>query len=363
MNDRIIILALSGIGDALMFTPALALLRKHRPEIPVDALVMYRGVEDIYRRSGLFDNIYYFDFLAEGALRSLRFVLAHRGRYSHSISVYPSNRAEYNIINFLLGAPHRGAVKYLRQDGKNLGFLNSVTVTEDDAVHNAQENIAIVKKMFAICTDEEPALQFTLLQGDKLYANEALARMNLNGDTPIIGFHAGCSTLKNHINRRWEPPKFAELGKRLIKDLNADILLFGGLDEMELKRVIGKEMDSPRCHIVHTENLAQTAALIEACDVFVTNDSSLMHVAAAMQRKVVAIIGPTNTHYIHPWKTEHRIVSLHLECAPCFFYSPNPLTCSRTDVPYKCIRELDVAKVYAAVREMRGFHGYSGVHP
>ena len=77
-----------------------------------------------------------------------------------------------------------------------------------------------------------------------------------------------------------------------------------------------------------------------------------MHVASAMQRKVVAIIGPTNPHYIHPWKTEHRIVTLNLDCAPCFFYSPRPLICIRTDIKYKCIRELTVEMVYNAVTEL-----------
>jgi heptosyltransferase-2 len=77
-----------------------------------------------------------------------------------------------------------------------------------------------------------------------------------------------------------------------------------------------------------------------------------MHVASAMKLKVAAIIGPTNQNYIHPWKTEHRIISLNLECAPCFYYSPRPLICTRTDVKYKCIKELSVEIVYKSVEEL-----------
>ncbi len=57
-------------------------------------------------------------------------------------------------------------------------------------------------------------------------------------------------------------------------------------------------------------------------NVFITNDSSQTHIAAAVQLKVVAIIGPTNPHYIHPWKTEHKIVTLNLDCAPVSFTHP-----------------------------------------
>ena len=74
-----------------------------------------------------------------------------------------------------------------------------------------------------------------------------------------------------------------------------------------------------------------------------------MHIAAAVQLKVVVIIGPTNPHYIPPWKTEYKIVTLNLDCAPCFFYSPRPLICIRDDVQFKCIKELTVDMAYDAV--------------
>lgn len=76
-----------------------------------------------------------------------------------------------------------------------------------------------------------------------------------------------------------------------------------------------------------------------------------MHIASAIRLKVIAIIGPTNPDYIYPWKTEHKIVSLNLDCAPCFIYSPRPLICFRDDVKFKCIRELDAERVYKAVEE------------
>ena len=88
---------------------------------------------------------------------------------------------------------------------------------------------------------------------------------------------------------------------------------------------------------------------MKRCNVFITNYSALMHIASALGRKVVAIIGPTNKYYIHSWKTEHKIVSLNLDCSPCFFYSPKPLSCSRTDVKFKCVKELNVDLVYSAL--------------
>ena len=348
---KILILALSGIGDALMYTPSLVLIRKHFPDAQVDAIVMYKGVEDIYKRSGLVDSVMYFDFIHESPLKSLAFILRLRGSYEYSINVYPANRKEYNVINLLVGAPKRGGVQYLRQNFKNLGFLNNVRITENDSLHNVEENILLTKKLLGFADTEMPPFIFKLLPDDLQFAETTLRQNNISADDLVIGFHAGCSTLKNHSKRRWEVEKFVALGKKLIAENNAKILLFGGPEETELKQEIVDGISSPHAMIIDAKNLAQSAALIGKCNVFVTNDSSLMHVASAMQVKVVAVIGPTNPAYIHPWQTEHTIVSLHLDCAPCFVYSPKPLSCSRTDVQFKCIKELGVDLVYEAVRK------------
>ncbi len=346
---KILILALSGIGDALMFTPAITLLRKALPNAQIDAVVMFKGVKDMYERNDELNNIYHFDFIKEGSPKSLLFVLSLRGKYDASVNVYPSNRKEYNIINFLIGAKKRAGVKYLRQNSQNLGGLNNVRITENDSLHNVQENILLCEKLLNTKFNEEPPLSFPLTTEDESFAKDYAKQNNIMEDDLIIGFHPGSATLKNHKNRRWEPEKFAELGKRLIENKKAKILIFGGPEEKLLKERIENEIDSEKVISVNTSNLAQSAAIMKRCDVFVSNDSSLMHVASAMQLKVVAIIGPTNPNYIHPWKAEHKIVTLNLDCAPCFFYSPKPLICYRKDLLFKCIKELDVEMVEQAV--------------
>lgn len=348
---RILILALSGIGDALMFTPSIKLLRSVYPEGEIDVLVMFKGVKDIYDRNKYVNNVIYFDFMKEGALSSLRFLLSLRKKYNISINVYPANRKEYNIINFLIGASKRGAVKYIRKDAANLGYLNNVRIDENDKQHNVITNIKLISKLSGENFKEQPQLDFPLTDEDNRFAETFCAEHNIGQNSVVIGFHPGSATLKNHIHRRWEPQKFAELGRILINEQNAKILIFGGPEELQLKNLIKQQIDSENAIAVNSGNLAQSAALMKKCSVFVSNDSSLMHVASAMMIKVVAILGPTNPFYIHPWKTEHKIVRLDLDCSPCFFYSPRPLICFRNDVKYKCIKELDVDLVLKHVKD------------
>ncbi|MDP4115162.1 MAG: glycosyltransferase family 9 protein [Bacteroidota bacterium] len=344
---KILISALSGIGDALMFTPAISLIKKHFPEVSLEAVVMFKGVKDLYERLPELDKVYYLDFMNESKFKSLKFVLGLRANnYDASINVYPSNRKEYNLISFLIGAKKRAAAKYLRRDFSNLGWLNSVRVLESDDTHNVETNIKLCSALFNLEIKELPPMNFSLTEEDIKSAENFLTKNNLKTSDYIIGMHPGCATLKNHIKRRWKPEKFSELAKRLITVKNAKILIFGGPEEEELKKGVFEGIKDNNAFIVDTRNLAQSAALIKQCKIFITNDSSLMHVSSAMKVKTFAIIGPTNPGYIHPWKTEHKIISLHLDCAPCFFYSPRPLICSRTDVQFKCIKELTVEMVY-----------------
>ncbi len=343
---KILIIALSGIGDALMFSPSLKLLRKQLPDSSIDILVMTNSAQSLYQRNPNIDNIILYDFLKEGFLSSLKFVLSLRKKYDVSINVYPSNRKEYNIITFLIGAKKRVAVKYLRKNNQNLGFLNNITIEENDSMHNVQTNIKLVEKLLNKNFDEEPTLEFPLSEEDISFSKDYLKSLKISEDDIVIGFHPGCAILKNHVKRRWEPEKFAGLAKLLIENQNAKILLFGGPEEDGLKENIFSQINSSAVSIVRTKDLARSAAVMKRCNLFITNDSSLMHTASALKLNVVAVIGPTNTHYIHPWKTEHKIVTLNLDCSPCFFYSPKPLKCYRDDILYKCIKELSVEMVY-----------------
>jgi heptosyltransferase-2 len=348
---KILLIALSGIGDALMFSPALKLLKNNLPDAEIDALAMFYGAKEIFQSNGNLSRVIHFNFLEEGYLSSFKFLFQLRKKYDVTINVYPSNRKEYNIISYIIGAKKRVGTVYLRKNTSNFSFLNNIKVLENDSVHNVQMNIKLCEALAGKKFNEGPALEFPISEEEKISAEKYLNYIGINEDEIVIGFHPGCAVLKNHIKRRWEPEKFAELGRKLIKIKNTRILIFGGPEETELKEKIFLMIGSDKVHIINAESLTQSSALMKRCNVFVTNDSSQMHIAAALGLKVVAIIGPTNQNYIYPWKTEHRIVSLNLDCSPCFFYSPKPLICSRTDIKFKCIKELTVDMVYSSTEK------------
>jgi heptosyltransferase-2 len=350
---KILIMALSGIGDALMFSPALRLLRQKHPEATIDLLAMFRGVADIYNNNPDLSSVILHDFLHESPVRSLGFILSdlRQRHYDVSISVYPQNRREYNIIGWLVNARRRLAHRYLHLSGSGFDFLNTSLILEDDGLHNVEENVRLVEFLDVQRPENLPTLRIGLPDSHRDYASNWLYQSGIPAGIPLIGFHAGSAILKNHIRRRWKPEKFAELGKKLLNEHGAQILLFGGPEEYELNDRINSMMGGKGIRVT-VDGIIPSIAIMEKCKGFVTNDSGLMHVASAVGLPVVAIFAYTNPVWVHPWKTKYRIVRHEMECSPCFYYSPRPASCRWDTDQFRCIEHIEVDEVFKTAKEL-----------
>jgi len=200
---KILIIALSGIGDALMFTPTLEKIKKEFPQAEIDVLTMFKGVQDIYALLDDVANVFFFNFIKEGAFKSLSYVLKLRkAKYDISVNVYPSNRKEYNIISRIVGANKRLAVRYIRQDIANLGFLNNCRIDEDDNTHNVQTNFKMFESISNNHSITIPPLRLTLNSDHLAFANDFLKNNNISESELVVGFHTGSNTFKNLSHKR-----------------------------------------------------------------------------------------------------------------------------------------------------------------
>lgn len=344
---RILINALSGIGDALMFSPALKVLHDKLPNYRIDMLVMFHSVKELYRTSPYLKNIYHIDFLNQSTIKSLREINEIRKNdYFMSVNVYPSNRYEYNVLNYMLGANKRYGHRYLNPKFPSLTFLNNITIDEQKDIHNVVQNLNLIREICDFDIEEAGGLEIFLSEDDENLARMWLKKHGIENNKLIVGFHAGSSTLKNHINKRWDVRKYAELGNRLIEEKNATILLFGS--EYELNNELNTLMNG-RGIAASTNNYMDSMARLKQCGLFVSNDTAFLHSASAFKIPVVAIFGYTNYKELFPWKTNHVVVRKDLDCSPCFFNSPRPANCKwKGEDEFKCIRGIGLDEVYTA---------------
>ena len=344
---RIIVNALSGNGDALMFSPALRLLREKLPDAEIDMLVMFKSVKEMYANHPALNNIHHIDFLKQPKLRSVMELRKLKTlEYEYSINVYPSNRLEYNIVNSLLGAKKKIAHHYIHTNPGRAEFVNDILINEVKDRHNVLQNIDLIKPISSVKDESAGRMEIFISEEDSVNANEWLAEIGLTGKR-LAGIHAGSSIMKNHVHKRWQKEGYSDLIKYLCDEKGFEVLLFG--TEYDLNNEI-ISMSGRNARIASTPNFMDSIARMRHCSVFISNDTAFMHCAAALQLPTVAIFGYTNSRELYPWQTKNVVVRKDLDCSPCFYNSPKPAECKFTGTEkFKCIKLITTDEVIKAV--------------
>jgi heptosyltransferase-2 len=233
----------------------------------------------------------------------------------------------------MLGAKKRIAHKYNNFSKKNWDFLNTILQQEVKDRHNVLQNFDLVKLIIPDAKEELPGLEIDVSLEDEVHATEYIIDNNLS-DKFLVGFHAGSATFKRHINKRWAADKYIELAEKLSQKYNAHIFLFG--TENDVNTYINERAPGITS-IPKSSTIMQSIAIMDKCKLFVSNDTALMHISAALKIPTVAIFGYTNYKELYPWQNKHVIVRKELECSPCFF---------------KCTKTIEVSEVFEAAEKL-----------
>jgi len=333
---KVLFISLAGIGDTLLTLPAMRFLKESKPACQVTCLTMLKGAHAAVAEWGCVDETIHFDFQKAGIVESLKFVWGLRKRkFDVSICTYPGNRLEYNAISWLIGANERIGHRYNHMAVRCGNWLHTRRVIEDDKASNIEENLRLVS---LIVDGGVPNLPLRVEPGAQhaAFAQAWLDEHGLNGAL-LVGFHAGCDTRKNHEKRRWPVENFVALGRTLVEQAGARVLLFGGPEEAGLKADIVRGIGAGALS-VDSGGMLEAAAIIARCTHFVTNDSGLMHLASALGVPTTVIYGPTNWLWLRNPACERNEVRVGLDCQPCFYYSPRHLKCKYGD--FRCIHRL-----------------------
>jgi heptosyltransferase-2 len=179
--------------------------------------------------------------------------------------------------------------------------------------------------------------------GLELHIGDTLAPIAAAPGRLTVGLAPGA----RHFTKRWPADRWRALAEDLAGS-GARLVLFGSDDERELCAAIARGLDA--MNLAGRSTLLESAAACDVCDVVVTNDSAMSHVAAARRRPVVAIFGSTVRQFgFAPFRTPSEIVeNAGLYCRPCS-------TIGRDRCPeghFRCMLELPIDAVSGAVRRL-----------
>ena len=290
MIKNILVFSFSFIGDATLSTAVINPLRRHFPETRISFLVGARAFNLLAGDPGI-DHVVVYDNRGKHA--------GWRGKYQLISSL---RRKQFDLVINLrdslwsrfVGGAHWGVKS-------RSGESHAVTRYLEALQRHGVDTVGARPQLKFTCREMEARDQF-------------LSDNNITCNRPIVGIHPG----GNWRYKLWQPTNFARIADLLCDKWNAQILLFAGPDESSLQAQV---VDSVKLAtvVVKNQSLRQVAALIEACHVYLGNDTGPMHIAAAVGTSVVAIFGSTNHHRSGPYGAEHSVVrsELDLGCNPC----------------------------------------------
>jgi heptosyltransferase-2 len=164
-----------------------------------------------------------------------------------------------------------------------------------------------------------------------------LDELGVGQDELLVGVHPGAAYGEA---KRWIPERFAAVLERLQKP-GRRLLLFGGPGEEPFAEEISMKVHHPPINLVGKTTVTEALGLISQCHLFLSNDSGLMHVAAALGIPQVALFGSTDPQKTAP--LNERAVVIRPEgigCTPCFKPS--------CPLDLKCMKAITTDEVFAA---------------
>ncbi len=258
-------------------------------------------------------------------------------RHDFDAAILLQNAFEAGLIAFLAGIPVRVG---FGTDGRRLLLTHPVRRKPDiKTVHQTLYYLEILRKIGLGI--EKPRLELFIGAADSARAGEILEQNEISSDDFLVGINPGATY---GTAKRWFPERFASLCKRLKKTFNARIAVFGGPGEEELGERICGEVGDGCVNFSGKTSLREAMTLIGRCGLFITNDSGLMHVAAALNVPLAAIFGSTDYTTTSPASHSSKIVTVSADCAPCL----------KTDCPtdHRCMKDISVDMVYGAAMEL-----------
>lgn len=329
---KILIRSTNWIGDAIMTTPAVRTIRENFPAAEITILT-YPWVADIFMASPHVNTVMLYEKNGRhkglaGMWRLGQELAAQR----FDLAILLQNAFSAALLALLARIPVRAGY---RRDARSLLLTHGVTIRKSvKARHQVYYYQEMLKDLGLVCGSEK--LFLTLPDSAMSWATNFLAD---NAGKPVIGLNPGAAY---GPAKRWPVEKYACLAGLLAKELGATLLIFGTLDDNEAGREISAAAPGQALDLTGKTTLTEAMALIGQCDAFVTNDSGLMHVAAAQNTPLVAIFGSTDTVATGPFASRVDVLHRDLPCSPCL-----KTHCPQND--FVCMSEIKVAEVYAAI--------------
>lgn len=329
---KILVISPSWVGDTMMTQPMLARLKQRHPGCRIDVLAP-PWTEALLRQMPEVHEVISNPF-PHGEL-----MLGARMRLGKQLRA-----AQYDQAIVLPNSFKSALVPYFAKIPVRTGFVGEMRhrLLTDARKLNKRELPRMVERFAQL--GEAPGYPLPRpvpnprLQVDAEQRQRVLQRLGLSLDKPVAVF---CPGAEYGPAKRWPIPYFAELAQR-VTERGYSVWVVGSSKDQEIgDKIIA--LGNPQCrNLCGKTDLADAIALLSSANLVVCNDSGLMHLAAALDRPMVALYGSSSPDFTPPLSDKAQVLKLDLQCSPCFEREcpQGHFNCMMQLTPEKVIRHL-----------------------
>jgi len=333
--ERILVIQTAFLGDLILTLPLFQAIKDTLPGAQVWALVIPSTAEILAGHPAVAGSLVYDKRGRDRGWSGFRHSV-RRVRDGHfNLALVPHRSLRSALLAFSAGIPRR--LGFWSSPGF---FLFTRLLARRHKVHEVERNIDLWRALGFQCPTQAPRVYPRA--EDRRQAQDFLSRQGIPGDQALVGIAPGSMW----ATKRWLPEGFAQVIRELREKRNAQAVLLGSSAERELCRKIAREAGGNVPVATGELSPMPAAALMQRCHLVLSNDSAAAHLAAAVDRPVVVIFGPTVPDFgFAPFGPKHIVVQKQLDCRPCGIHGGR--RCRRNT--FACMKEIMPQQVLDAV--------------
>ncbi len=337
------------LGDLLMTTPLLDVIRHNYP----DATITYVAgtwskvvVEHVPAVSNVID-CGTVGIAGHYTLRNYLLLALHLRRKHFDLAFVLDRSPMLTLLPWLANVPRRVGPDSL---GRGFSLTDRVTVSSSPEHLQHQADIYLDLAHALKLVVNHPYMRFVPTEAEQQHVPFAPDNSHLL----VAVFIGGGSNPGMELTaKRWPIERYREIVYKLVHERNAQVLLIGGPDDAALNSLLLHNLNVPEGSVLNLAgetNFGESAALLQRCKLFIGNDSSPMHLAAAVNIPVIAIFGPTSPQEYGPYPLDdpqHIALWRNPKGRPCFFLGKMQPCADCT-----CMQSVTIADVWDAVQRL-----------
>ncbi len=311
MFKNILVNALVNLGDVILTTSALDLIKKNFPETKITMLVK-PVVKDAVIDNPVVDDVIIFDYKSkQNSLGQMRKIISEIHRRNFDLSISFDRKLRPALLALLAGIPRRVGPSKVFDDNKSrvtLLYTDVIEITHDlDKTLQAQTYQTIVRKFFKIEGEGKPHFP---------EKNSPVAEKLLNSLPPAKLKIALCVKGTFPL-KTWSKEYFAETVQKIRQKYDAAFFVVGAPNDREYADEVINETGGEVANFCGETSLTDLAEIFRKSDLLVTVDTGATHIAATTGIKMITMYGCTSPDRWHPINDNAVVLTSRENCCPC----------------------------------------------